>query len=164
LICTVTNQQHSHPHSGAELHQSNQGKAMPHADSAASVHYRVSRDQRSSDRWHMDWPQEGFLRLDDDPDQEIQVTLVDFSCGGLAIVLSASHGLRPGQKGQLITQSHGSGCCQRPVHCTWQRPHPIDRDLQSAGFSFEAEPEQPPMVTPDDHPDANLPQNSSKSS
>jgi hypothetical protein len=142
LTGTVTNEQQPHPHSGAELHQANQAKAMPNADSAAadsaaSVHYRVNRDQRSSDRWHVDWPQEGFLQLDDDPDQAIQVTLVDFSCGGLGVVLSASHALRPGLKGQLITQSHGSGCCHRSVRCTWQRPHPVDRHLQSAGFSFE---------------------------
>ncbi len=141
----MTNEQHSRPDSGAELHQLNQDQAMPQSDSAASVHYRVSRNQRSSDRWHVDWPQEGFLQLDDDPDQAIQITLVDFSCGGLGVVLSASHALRPGQKGQLITQSHGSGCCQRSVRCTWQRPHPVDRHLQSAGFSFEAgaEPDQP---------------------
>lgn len=116
-------------------------KAWSYGIGAASLHYRVSRDQRSSDRWHVDWPLEGVLQLDEDPDQAIEVNLVDFSCGGLGVVLNARYPLRPGQRGTLITQSHGSGCCRRVVHCTWQRPHPIEHNLQSAGFSFEGEDE-----------------------
>jgi hypothetical protein len=118
---------------------------MPHTQDMTTRHANVHLDQRSSDRWHVDWPLEGFLQLDDDPGQTIQVTLVDFSGAGLAVVLTAEVALHPGQTGQLITQSHGSGCRHRLVRCTWRRPHQVDPQLQSAGFSFQtgAKPHQP---------------------
>jgi hypothetical protein len=84
----------------------------------------------------MDWPVEGWLQIDAGPAEPVEVILVDFSSLGLAVVLSAAHPLRPGQRGELITQSHGAGCNHRPVRCSWQQPHPVDRQLQCAGLSF----------------------------
>ncbi len=85
----------------------------------------------------MDYPLEGWLQLNDLPDNLIQVKLVDYSSGGVDVLFSSDAAVHPGQCGDLITQAHGAGCCQRPVRCTWCKPHRVNRRLQRAGFSFE---------------------------
>lgn len=100
------------------------------------------RDERDSDRWHVDCVLEGWLQLNDSEAEPIEVRLVDYSSGGIQVVLSSNHPLQPGQQGLLITQSHGAGCCRRPVQCTWQSAHPHNPQLQSAGFCFRTEPSQ----------------------
>lgn len=95
---------------------------------------RATRERRASARWPADWPQEGWLQMQGNPAEPVQVALVDFSSGGSGIVLTALYPLQPAQLGTLTTQAHGAGCTTRPVRCSWQSPHPSDRSLQSAGL------------------------------
>jgi hypothetical protein len=96
-----------------------------------------SGNRRASERWPVELPLEGWLQLEGQPEPPIPVELVDLSSGGVSVVLAAEHGVRPGERGVLITQAHGCGCGQREVRCCWQRTHPKHPHLQRLGLSFE---------------------------
>jgi hypothetical protein len=99
--------------------------------------YGEITDRRKGLRWRYDWHQEGWLQVHDTPESTIPVILVDFSAGGVGVVLHGSHNVHPGQSGQLMTQAHGGGCSVRPVRCRSIRTHPLEERLRYLGLSFE---------------------------
>lgn len=113
-----------------ELHLELQAMAM--------LGVSMGSERRGSPRWPVTCPLEGWLELSGVPEAPLPVILTDMGGGGVGAVLQAEPPLRRGQRGALITQSHGAGCQARPVRCCWQRRHPGDGQLQWVGLSFEA--------------------------
>ena len=98
--------------------------------------YGHSRDRRSMERWPVDRPLEGWLQLEGAGGAAFPLILIDFSTAGVVVAFSMHRFVWLGQCGDLITQSHGAGCCHRPVCCRWQRFHSRNRELRCAGLGF----------------------------
>jgi hypothetical protein len=135
---------HSASHSAIPVSRAKEANPAPPASVLAADQelqllcrrYGYSGDRRSVERWPVDRPLEGWLQLEGEGGAAFPLILIDFSTAGVVVAFSMHRFVWPGQCGDLITQSHGAGCCHRPVCCRWQRFHGRNRELRCAGLGF----------------------------